>query len=380
MLNRKGLSPMPKDRGAVQPGSRGAREHSCAASGAHPSPDWRAEELRLSANFQLGVQQSSPAPTTRRKAEAWRINGTWTTLTICVTQSWCYLFCRTSTSPTPESEQRNPLKTEVIHHVNDLDAAPPEWRIDDVRSVAKTSAVTDGSIPLGVAVGSRQPTTDQLLSKADVIQAMRERVQLCQDPETDFALLRESLGVSRINHILRVHGHTILEEQSAAEVYDEIGHRSFERLFTGLTEDSMTQATLSASQSGIRFKRARDIAAPAHLGALITAKPRIQAMIRDAAWAGLLPEQILEARSPPISAHLTVMSKQRRSCMFRRQPRQQTKLGSKQLNLASRTPPSHPLNTQALPPKMRAAMTWTSRCPGRADSVRRSSKRSSHDH
>ena len=28
--------------------------------------------------------------------------------------------------------------------VNDLDAAPPEWRIGDVRSMAKTSAVTDG--------------------------------------------------------------------------------------------------------------------------------------------------------------------------------------------------------------------------------------------
>ena len=61
----------------------------------------------------------------------------------------------------------------------------------------------------------------------------------------------ESLGVSRINHILRFHGHTILQEQRAAEVYDEIGKRSLERLFPGLTKDSMTQATLSAGQSGI---------------------------------------------------------------------------------------------------------------------------------
>ena len=52
----------------------------------------------------------------------------------------------------------------------------------------------------------------------------------------------------------------------------------------------MTQATLSAGQSGIGFKRVRDIAVPAHLGALIAAKPRIQAMIQDAAWAGFLPE------------------------------------------------------------------------------------------
>ena len=52
----------------------------------------------------------------------------------------------------------------------------------------------------------------------------------------------------------------------------------------------MTQATLSG------FKRARDVAAPAHLGVLIVAEPRIQAMIQDAVWADLLQKQILEAR------------------------------------------------------------------------------------
>ena len=116
------------------------------------------------------------------------------------------------------------------------------------------------------------------MSKSTVIRAMRERVQLCQDPQPEFALLRESLEVSRINHI-RDHGHTILEEQSAAEVYDEIGQWSLKRLFPGLTKDSMAQATLSTGQFIIGFKRARDVAAPAHLGALIAAKPRIQATI-----------------------------------------------------------------------------------------------------
>ena len=40
--------------------------------------------------------------------------------------------------------------------------------------------------------------------KADVNRAVHERVQLCQDPQTEFTLLCESPGVSRINHILRV--------------------------------------------------------------------------------------------------------------------------------------------------------------------------------
>ena len=135
---------------------------------------------------------------------------------------------------------------------------------------------------------------------------MHERVQLCQDPQTEFALLLESLGVSRVNHILRVHGHKILEEQRAAAVYDEMGQRSLERLFPGLTEDSTTQATPSAGQSGSGFKRARDIAAPAHLGALIAAKPRIQGMIRDAVQAdprnASLSEVIETATSTCLSA------------------------------------------------------------------------------
>ena len=120
-------------------------------------------------------------------------------------------------------------------HLNDLDAAPPEWRIWDVQNMAKVSTVTVGSITLGVAVGRRQYITDQLLAKADVIRAMHEQFQLCQDPQTEFALLRESLGVSRVNHILRVHGHTMLQEQWAAEIYNEVGQRSLER-----TEESMT--------------------------------------------------------------------------------------------------------------------------------------------
>ena len=101
--------------------------------------------------------------------------------------------------------ERKFQKTEVIYFVNDLDSVPPEWRIHDVQIMAKVSTVTAGSITLGVADGPRQYIADQLLVKADVIRAMHERVQLCQDPQTGCALLRDSLGVSRLNHILRVH-------------------------------------------------------------------------------------------------------------------------------------------------------------------------------
>ena len=67
------------------------------------------------------------------------------------------------------------------------------------------SVRTEASLTERFTVASR--LSQVRLSKADVIRAMHERVQLCQDPQTECALLRESLGVSRFNHILRVHGH-----------------------------------------------------------------------------------------------------------------------------------------------------------------------------
>ena len=55
----------------------------------------------------------------------------------------------------------------------------------------------------------------------------------------NFAFFRESLGVSRINHILRAHGHAMLQEQRAAEIYDEVVQRSLERLFLVFTGDTV---------------------------------------------------------------------------------------------------------------------------------------------
>ena len=52
----------------------------------------------------------------------------------------------------------------------DLDAAPAERKIDDVKKMTAVSAV-----------GPRQFIADQLLAKADVSRAMHEHVQLCQD-------------------------------------------------------------------------------------------------------------------------------------------------------------------------------------------------------
>ena len=109
--------------------------------------DWRQTTLqRYSVRKQTSKlpawwpQKSSTAPMIRskrgRKAEVRWINGTWT-VTSCVTQSWCYLFCRDfDVANARVGAERSPLKTEVIHCVNDLGVAPPEWRIADVQNMA----------------------------------------------------------------------------------------------------------------------------------------------------------------------------------------------------------------------------------------------------
>ena len=88
-----------------------------------------------------------------------------------------------------DAAERNPEKTEVICYVNDLDAAPLEWRINEVQNTAKVFTVTAGSSThVEWLSDPRQHIADQLLAKADVTRAMHERVRLCQDPQTEFGL------------------------------------------------------------------------------------------------------------------------------------------------------------------------------------------------
>ena len=105
----------------------------------------------------------------------------------------------------------------------------PLWPLEAARS----ESLWDPGSALRVNFWPKQTLFEQCRR---VFSCVRTRRQI-------FALFRESLGVSRINHILRVHGHTILQEKRAAEI-----NRSFERLFLGLTEDSSGQATISAGQ------------------------------------------------------------------------------------------------------------------------------------
>ena len=148
------------------------------------------------------------------------------------TRSWCHLTCTNSMTPMPKLE-RNETYRKINYYVDDLNAAP-EWKVDNVRKLPvyhTRSRCGTSSVRCG----------DQLLAKADVFRAMHERVQLCQDPQTEFALQRESLGASRINHILRVHDHTIHRNSKL--------QKSTTRSGSGLSNGTVTELEHPSSAS-----------------------------------------------------------------------------------------------------------------------------------
>ena len=180
-----------------------------------------------------------------------------------------------------------------------------------------------------------------------------------------------------------MYGHTIPREKEAAQSF-EVGQRSLERLFPGITDDSSEQATLSASQSGTGYKRARDVARPAHLVALIAAKRKILDMIHGAATAGLLPELswcawILELRRPPppSSSPLTTPEKptarryQQKAAQAAVDSRQQTIQGHSGTTITNPTVPEieqsgappHRTTTTPNPPSLTEKSTQRTRAP-----------------
>ena len=171
-----------------------------------------------------------------------------------------------------------------------------DWHLDQVRAKAAVSLATEGTLTLGVATGPAEFVTAQLQRKTQVAKAMHERVKLCHDPQTEFVLARDSLGVGRVNHILRVHGHSLLEQSDAAARFDAVGRATLERLFHGVTDEGHIQASLSDAEGGLRWRQAQDVARPAHLGSLVAVGPRVRTMIQTCVVAGLLPAASLERR------------------------------------------------------------------------------------
>ena len=98
------------------------------------------------------------------------------------------------------------------------------------------------------------------------------------------------MGIRRINHILRAHGHALLRNPEQLRGFDAITKTTLDRMFLGLTSSSHEQASLACKVGGLGCQRAVDTALPANLSALVMAVPKIRHMAQAAHNAGLLDE------------------------------------------------------------------------------------------
>ena len=145
----------------------------------------------------------------------------------------------------------------------------------------------------------------------------------------------------------------------------------------------MTQATLQRRPVGTQESaRHGGSGTP---GALIAAKRRIEAMIQDAVWAGLLPEHFLETRLTAVieAATTTYLSaldgdEQATAKLYVQKAAQAADEAWQQtierLQGPGVTDPI-PQTPRLCLSGMKTATTWTSQRPGRADSVRPSFSR-----
>ena len=126
--------------------------------------------------------------------------------------------------------ERSPQKTEVIHHVNDLDAAPLEWRIHEVQNMTKSPRSHSGK--LHTCSGCRTATAHHGPARG---QGRHSSARTRRQSSPSFEKVWE-LAVSTTSYQYTA---TQSFRNSGQKSY-EVGQRSLERLFPGLTEDSVT--------------------------------------------------------------------------------------------------------------------------------------------
>ena len=194
--------------------------------------------------------------------------------------------------------ERNGLKTEVVYYVEEsvLQTHAAEWRLEEVRGLASVSTAAEPGLTLGVAVGSQAAVEAQLRQKQQVVRAMRERVTVAHDVQTEHVLNRECPGIGRVNHILRVHGDQLFRSGDALAAFDAGAAKELNRLFPGLPEEAVEQASLTPALGGLGWRRATETARPANLAALMMAGPKVRHMAACSVRAGLLDEGQVEER------------------------------------------------------------------------------------
>ena len=143
------------------------------------------------------------------------------------------------------------------------------WQLGRVRQLAAVADAVPPGFTLGVMNGPVEDLAGQVQDKLKVVTAMRSKLAVAQDPQTEHVLNKDCLNASRVNHILRLHGHVLATESTCLGAFYDGARREQERLFPGLMEESFVQAALGPRVGGLGWRTAMGTARPGNMGGIM---------------------------------------------------------------------------------------------------------------
>ena len=193
---------------------------------------------------------------------------------------------------------RSKTKTEVIFMVGaqELEEKKEEWDVEAIGKEAVVRTADEGVLTLGVVTGPKSKVEEQIRTKAKVLGQIHRQVEVVDDAQAEHIMAKESMGTSRVNHILRVHGNA-LSAGGSLRIMDEAARKTQDRLFPGISEDGYIQAGLGVQVGGLGWKRAEDTANGANAAAWLSAWPLVSEMIEQTKIAGLIQGDALAKRA-----------------------------------------------------------------------------------
>ena len=174
-----------------------------------------------------------------------------------------------------------------------IEAHKEQWRLGEVEQLASICDPKHANLTLGAALGGKDARVEHFKNKTKVVQAMHDKIRLCNSSKTEFVLSRAFLGVSKTTHLMRAAGLDLFDEASALSEFDGVQDATLGRLFGGVTQEGTEQASLCAGVGGLGMRRARDTALAAAIASRILARPKVADISQELFKAGLLDDDEL---------------------------------------------------------------------------------------
>ncbi len=137
----------------------------------------------------------------------------------------------------------------------------------------------DGLELLGCPIGTPDFCSKYVSGRVIKIRQALSNLNLIEDPQIEIALIRSCLGLPRFAFALQTA--PPCQIAPAIQEFDDLIEEVFlDRFGLSLSPDQHSQARLPISLGGFGLLKASDSAAPAYLGSLVAALPRIRRITR----------------------------------------------------------------------------------------------------